>query len=152
YDGRQLIEIMGIQGHDALGSTLASDNKKALDLYAELVDAGLLKGVAYSELDLRIPDTAPGGGALAPAVLNQKQADALGYQYALLFKLFAKYSRYIDHIISWGTAGAGWQGSYVFFNENLQANQGYYGAMDPDRFIKGHSYLDSYFTGEKESL
>ncbi|MCL2879664.1 MAG: endo-1,4-beta-xylanase, partial [Treponema sp.] len=41
YDGRQLIEIMGIQGHDALGSTLASDNKKALDLYAELVDAGL---------------------------------------------------------------------------------------------------------------
>ena len=145
YDGRQLIEIMGIQGHDSLGSTLAGDNRKALALFAGLVDEGLLKGIAYSELDLRMPDTAPGGGALAPAILNQRQADALGYQYALLFQLFTEYARYIDHIIIWGTAGAGWQGSYVLFDENMQANQGYYGAMDPERFIRGHSYLDSYF-------
>ena len=41
----------------------------------------------------------------APAVLNRKQADALGYQYALLFKMFAKYARYIDHVISWGRCG-----------------------------------------------
>jgi GH35 family endo-1,4-beta-xylanase len=152
YDGRPLIEIMGIQGHDILGPTLASDNQTAVALYAGLVDEGLLSGIAYSELDLKISDSAPGGGARAPAVLNRKQADALGYQYALLFKMFAKYARYIDHVISWGTAGFGWQNSYVLFNEKQQANRGYYGIMDPYRFIKGHSYLDSYFAGEYDKV
>jgi len=152
YDGRPLIEIMGIQGHDILSPTLAGDNEAAVALYAGLIDEGLLSGIAYSELDIKISNSAPGGGALAPAVLNRKQADALGYQYALLFKMFAKYARYIDHVISWGTAGFGWQNSYVLFNEKQQANQGYYGVMDPDRFIQGHSYLDSYFAGEYEKV
>jgi GH35 family endo-1,4-beta-xylanase len=145
YDGRPLIEIMGIQGHDIIGPTLASDNQAAVELYASLIDEGLLTGIAYSELDLKLSDSAPGGASLAPAALNQKQADALGYQYALLFRMFAKYARYIDHVIIWGIAGWGWQNSYVLFNEKQQANQGYYGIMDPDRFIKGHSYLDEYF-------
>jgi GH35 family endo-1,4-beta-xylanase len=148
YDGRPLIEVMGIQGHDSIGRTLASDNQYAIALYASLIDQGLLSGIAYSELDLKMPESAPGGGATAPAVLNQKQADALGYQYALLYKIFSKYARYIDHIISWGVAGSGWQGSYVLFNGQSNANQGYYGVMDPDRFIVGHSYLDDYFAGE----
>jgi len=145
YDGRPLIEIMGIQGHDIIGPALASDNEAAVKLYAGLIDEGLLSGIAFSELDLKLSDSAPGGGSLAPAPLNQRQADALGYQYALLFKMFAKYARYIDHVIIWGVAGWGWQNSYVLFNEKQQANQGYYGIMDPDRFIKGHSYLDAYF-------
>jgi GH35 family endo-1,4-beta-xylanase len=148
YDGRPLIEVMGIQGHDSIGPALASDNQRAAALYAGLVDQGLLSGIAYSELDLKIPESVPGGGATAPAVMNQKQADALGYQYALLYKMFSKYARYIDHIISWGLAGSGWQGSYVLFNGQQMANQGYYGVMDPDRFIAGHSYLDAYFEGE----
>jgi GH35 family endo-1,4-beta-xylanase len=148
YDGRPLIEVMGIQGHDSIGPTLASDNQRAIALYASLVDQGLLSGIAYSELDLKIPESAPGGGATAPAVMNQKQADTLGYQYALLYKVFSKYSSYIDHIISWGLAGAGWGGSYVLFNSEQNANQGYYGVMEPDKFIVGHSYLDSYFEGE----
>jgi hypothetical protein len=62
--------------------------------------------------------------------------------------MFAKYARYIDHVIIWGSAGSGWKNSYLPFNDKGQANQGYYGIMDPDRFIKGHSYLDSYFKGE----
>ena len=152
YDGRPLIEIMGIQGHDSVGPTLASDNQRALALYADLIDKGLLSAIAYSELDIKLPDSAPGGGALAPAVLNQRQADALGYQYALLYKVFIKYARYIDHIIHWGAAGGGWQNSYVLFNEQEQANQGYYGIMDPDRFIRGHSYLNSYFAGEYDRV
>ncbi|MDR1300985.1 MAG: endo-1,4-beta-xylanase [Treponema sp.] len=148
YDDRPLIEVMGIQGHDSIGRTLASDNQRAIALYAGLVDQGLLSGIAYSELDLKIPESAPGGGATAPAVMNQKQADALGYQYALLYKMFSKYAVYIDHIISWGLSGSGWQGSYVLFNSLQHANQGYYGVMDPDKFILGHSYLDAYFEGE----
>jgi GH35 family endo-1,4-beta-xylanase len=149
YDGRPLIEIMGIQGHDAVGPTLAGDNQAAIALFAGLIDQSLLSGIAYSELDLRMPDSAPGGASLAPAVLNQRQADALGYQYALLFKVFEKYARYIDHVLIWGVAGWGWQNSYVLFNEKQQANQGYYGIMDPDRFIKGHSYLDTYFSRDQ---
>jgi GH35 family endo-1,4-beta-xylanase len=145
YDGRPLIEVMGIQGHDSIGPSLASDNARAIELFAELIDQGLLSKIAYSELDLKLSHSAPGGGALAPDILNQKQADALGYQYALLYSVFAKYAKYIDHIISWGTSGSGWQNSYVLFNGSQDANQGYYGVMDPNRFIMGHSYLDEYF-------
>ena len=152
YDGRHLVEVMGIQGHDLIGPTLASDNQRAVAMYASLIDQGLLDGIVYSELDLKLPDSIPGGGALAPAVLNQKQADVLGYQYALLYKMFAKYAKYIDHIIHWGVAGSGWQNSYLLFNERAFANRGYYAAMDPDRFIRGHSYLDAYFAGEYEKV
>jgi len=152
YDGRPLIEVVGIQGHDTIGKTLASDNQYALALYASLVDEGLLTGVAFSEFDLRIPTDAPGGGATAPAVLNVKQSDVLGYQYALMFKLFTRFAPYIDHVINWGVSGSGWQGSYVLFDSQGNANAGYYGAMNPDRFILGHTYLDYYFNGEYEKL
>jgi len=152
YDGRPLIEVVGIQGHDSLGKTLASDNQYALALYASLIDEGLLTSVAYSEFDLKLPTETPGGGATAPATLNVKQSDALGYQYALMYKLFTKFAPYIDHIISWGSQGSGWQGSYVLFDSQGNANAGYYGAMNPDRFILGHSYLDDFFKGEYGKL
>ena len=152
YDGRPLIEDIGIQGHDSIGKTLASDNQYAMALYASLVDQGLLSGISYSEFDLKMPTNAPGGGATAPAVLNVKQSDALGYEYALMYKLFTKFAPYIDHIISWGVSGSGWQGSYVLFDSQSNANAGYYGATNPERFILGHSYLDDYFAGEYEKL
>ncbi len=152
YDGRPLIEDMGIQGHDSIGSSLASNNQYAMALYASLVDDGLLSGISFSELDLKMPTNAPGGGATAPAVLNVRQSDALGYQYALMYKLFTKFAPYVDHIISWGVSGSGWQGSYVLFDSQTNANAGYYGAMNPDRFILGHSYLDEFFEGEYEKL
>jgi len=151
YDERPLIEVLGIQGHDSIGPTLAGDNERAIKLFSGLIDQRLLSKIAYSELDIKLSNSAPGGGALAPDILNQKQADALGYQYALLYKMFAKYAKYIDHVISWGIYGSGWQGSYVLFNSHEQANQGYYGVMDPDRFIKGHSYLDEYFNPDKKA-
>ncbi|WP_145052977.1 S-layer homology domain-containing protein [Paenibacillus xylanexedens] len=152
YDGRPLIEDVGIQGHDSIGKTLASDNQYAVALYASLIDQGLLSGIAYSELDLKMPTTTPGGGAVAPATLNVRQSDALGYQYALLYKMFDKFSPYMDHIISWGVAGSGWQGSYVLFDSQSNANAGYYGAANPDRFILGHSYLDEFYEGEYEKI
>jgi len=152
YDGRPLIEDIGIQGHDSIGKTLASDNQYAMALYASLVDRGLLSGISYSEFDLKVPTDAPGGGATAPAVLNVRQSDALGYEYALMYKLFTKFAPYIDHIISWGVSGSGWQGSYVLFDSQSNANAGYYGAMKPDRYVLGHSYLDDYFKGEYEKL
>ena len=148
YDGRNLIECMGIQGHDTVDPTLASRNQLSVAMFASLIDEGLLDWICYSELDLKLPDSAPGGGALAPAVLNQKQADVIGYQYALLFKVFDKYKKYIDHVIIWGQAGSGFQNSYIPFDHDEMASQAYYGLMNPDRFIKGHAYLDGYFDGE----
>ena len=152
YDGRPLIEDIGFQGHDSVNKTLASDNQYAMALCASLIDQGLLSGISFSEFDLKLLTDAPGGGATAPAALNVRQSDALGYQYALMYKLFSKFAPYIDHIMSWGVSGSGWQGSYVLFDGQGNANAGYYGAMDPDRFIQGHSYLDEYFDGEYAKL
>ena len=143
---------MCIRDSDSVGKTLASDNQYAMALYASLIDQGLLSSMSYSEFDLKLLTDAPGGGTTAPATLNVRQSDALGYEYALMYKLFTRFAPYIDHIISWGVSGSGWQGSYVLFDEKGNANAGYYGAMDPDRFIKGHSYLDEYFNGEYEKL
>jgi GH35 family endo-1,4-beta-xylanase len=152
YDGRPLIELIGSEAHDAIGNTEASDNQYALALFASLVDRHLLSGISASEFDLLMPTNAPGGGATAPAALNIRQSDALGYQYALMYKLFTKFSPYMDHVISWGLAGSGWQGSYVLFDSNSNADSGYYGAMNPNRYILGHSYLDSFFAGENDKL
>jgi hypothetical protein len=152
YDGRPLIELIGSETHDTVGATEASDNQYALALFASLVDQGLLTGVSASEFDLVVGTSAPGGSATAPAALNLRQSDGLGYQFALMYKMYTKFAPYIDHILNWGTSGAGWQGSYLLFDGNSDADSGYYGAMNPDKYILGHSYLDSYFSGEYEKI
>jgi GH35 family endo-1,4-beta-xylanase len=152
YDGRNLIECIGIQGHETVSPSMASRNQSYISAFTSLIDKGLLDWICYSEVDMKQPDSAPGGGANAPEILNQKQADAIGYQYALLFKLFEKYKKYIDHVIIWSPYNKGWLNSYVLFDQNQMANQAYYGIMDPDRFIKGHSYLDGYFAGEYDKV
>jgi GH35 family endo-1,4-beta-xylanase len=154
YDGRHLIEGIGIQGHDAVGPTLASDNQRAIELFASLIDEGLLASISISELDLIQLDSAPGGAASSTNgdILNQKQADAIAYQYALLFKVYENYSQYIDRITFWGSRDPGWGGSYKLFDRDGNAAPAYYAVMDPDRFIAGHSYLDNYFAGEIEKI
>jgi GH35 family endo-1,4-beta-xylanase len=152
YDGRNLIECIGIQTHNFVTPVTSSHNQQSLLLFTGLIDKGLLDCVSYSEIDIRQHSTAPGGEALAPAVLNQKQADAIGYQYALLFKLFDKYKKYIDHVIIWAQYGVSNFNSYVLFDHEKMASQAYYAVMDPDKFIKGHSYLDEFFEGEYEKL
>ncbi|WP_461248189.1 endo-1,4-beta-xylanase [Treponema sp. R6D11] len=152
YDGRNLIECMGIQGHETVNPGMASRNQIYLSTLAGLIDKGLLDWICYSEVDMKLSDAAPGGGAQAPEILNQMQADAVGYQYALLFKLFEKYKKYIDHVVIWSPYGKGYMNSYVLFDQNQMASQAYYAIMDPDRFIKGHSYLDGFFTGEYNKI
>jgi len=152
YDGRNLIECMGIQGHEAVGTVTAGKTQKSIALFANLIDQGLLDKICFSEFDIRQPSYAPGGQALAPAVMNQKQADSVGYQYALFFKLFEKYKKYIDHVTFWSPYGSSWMNSYVPFDHEQKASQAYYAIMDPDKFIKGHSYLDDFFAGEYDLL
>ena len=151
YDGRLLIEGIGIQGHDAVSPTLAADNARAIALFAALVDEGLLNSIAISELDLVQPDSAPGGAASSSNgdILNQKQADTIAYQFALLFNVYLQYSNYIDRVTFWGSRDPGWGGSYKVFDQDGMAAPAYYAVMDPDRFISGHSYLDDYFSGKQ---
>jgi GH35 family endo-1,4-beta-xylanase len=152
YDGRNLIECMGIQGHETVGPEVVSKNQASAAIFAGLIDEGLLDCICYSEIDIKQTEGAPGGGALAPVVLNQKQADTIGYQYALLFKMFEKYRKYIDHVIFWSQFGSSFVNSYVPFDHNKMASQAYYGIMNPDKFISGHSYLDSYFACEYDKI
>ncbi|MCL2764792.1 MAG: endo-1,4-beta-xylanase [Treponema sp.] len=152
YDGRNLVECLGIQGHGTVNPNIASQNQRAVAFFADLINEGLLDSICYSEVDVRQPDGAPGGEALAPAVLNQKQADAIAYQYALFFKTFENYKKYIDHVIIWSPHSSGWMSSYVLFDHEKMASQAYYAVMDPDRFIQGHSYLDSYFIDEYNKI
>jgi len=151
YDGRNLIECMGIQGHEIVNPTTASRNQIYISTFTDLIDKGLLDCICYSEIDIKQPDSAPGGGSKAPEVLNLKQADAVGYQYALLFKLFEKYKKYIDSVIIWHPYD-NLICNYELFDKNQMASQAYYAIMDPDRFIKGHSYLDEYFAGEYDKV
>jgi len=152
YDGRNLIECIGIQGHETVSSNMASRNQSYISSFAGLIDNGLLDWICYSELDIKQPDSAPGGGAKAPEILNRRQADAIGYQYALLFKLFEKYKKYIDHVIFWNPCDPSLMSSYVIFDHDKMASQAYYAIMDTDRFIKGHSYLDGFFAGEYDKV
>jgi GH35 family endo-1,4-beta-xylanase len=152
YDGRNLIECLGIQGHESVSPSMVSRSQSSIVMITGLIEDGLLDSICFSEIDIKQPDSAPGGVALAPAVLNQKQADAVGYQYALLFRMFEKFKKYIDHVIIWSPMGSSWMDSYVLFDHQEMASQAYYGIMDPDRFIKGHSYLDEYFAGEYDRI
>jgi hypothetical protein len=152
YDGRNLIELIGSETHDSVYATDASDNQTALALFASLVDQHLLTGISFSEFDLLVGTGAPGGAQTAPAALNVRESDGLGYEYSLMYKLATKFAPYMNHAINWGQSGAGWQGAYVLFDGSLKADSGYYGAMNPDRFIQGHSYLDSYFAGEYQKM
>jgi len=152
YDGRNLIEGMGIQGHEIVSPIAANQNRQSAGLFARLIDEGLLDCLCYTSVDIRQPHNAPGGEASAPAVLNQIQADVIGYQYALLFKVFEKYKKYIDHVIFWSQYGAGWMDSYVPFDHEKMASQAYYGIMNPDKFIKEHTYLENFFNREKQNI
>ena len=148
YDGRPLIESVGLQGHDTLGPDLASNNQYAMALFASLCREGLLVNICFSEFDIKLPASTPGGGALAPAALNVMQSQALGYQYALMYRLFEKYADFVGHIISWGVQGSGWQNSYVLFDGQGRAMSSFYAAYYPNRFMEGHPHLESFFAGQ----
>jgi len=150
YDGRNLIECMGMQGHEMVTPVTAKENQNSINMFVNLINAGLLNCICYSQLDMRQPNIAPGGEASAPTVLNEVQADAIGYQYALLFKIFEKYKMNIDHIIFWSPYGASLMNSYVPFDHEKRANKAYFGIMDPQKFISEHSYLDEFFNEEKK--
>ncbi|MCL2834391.1 MAG: endo-1,4-beta-xylanase [Treponema sp.] len=148
YDNRNLIEGIGLQAHYTVSNTLEKEVRASLELFRDLMDRGLLTTIAVSELDLVCGPAAPGGMVIGGNLPSRTQADAVGYQYALLYRLFAEFSPYIQRVTTWGLAEPGWNSHLLLFrsiNGNVYAAPGYYGAYDPDIFISGHSYLDDYF-------
>jgi len=147
YDGRNLIEGIALQGQYHVGPEMAPNVRAALKLFSSLVDQKLLTTLSMSELNLTLGESAPGGSANSGTqALNQKQADAVGYQYALLFSAFHDYRKYIERVCVGGKQDpAGW----VLFDREANANPAWFAAWDPARFIKGHSYLSPYFESKR---
>jgi len=148
YDGRALIEAIGFQGHYSVSRTLEKEVRSSLELFKGLIDQGLITTIGISELDMVCGESTPGGAVVGANIPNQKQADAVGYQFALLYKLFAEYSKYIERVTTWGILEPAWNNHLIFFRTlqgQTYATPGYYGAYDPDRYMAGHSYLEEYF-------
>ena len=150
YDSRNLVEGIGMQAHYTISASLEKEVRASLELFKSLIDEKLLAAIAISELDMVCGANAPGGLLTGSSIPSQEQADAAGYQFALLYKLFAEYSQYIERVTTWGFAEPGWMNHLLLFRNidgEIYAAPAYYGAYDPEKFIREHSYLDYFFKG-----
>jgi endo-1,4-beta-xylanase len=146
YDGRPLIEGIGLQAHYTSGPALLSQVKTSLEKFESLTPVnGIPVKIAISELDMKSNAEAPGGKpetgqGVTTVPWTQLQNDAQGYQYALLFKLFIDHADHIERVTMGGLEDrVNWlwarHGHTVLFNEDMKANSAYFAAYDPDKFM-----------------
>ncbi|MDR0878264.1 MAG: endo-1,4-beta-xylanase, partial [Treponema sp.] len=147
FDGRPLIEGIGMQAHYTSSPALLSQVRSSLEKFEALTPVnGIPVKIAISELDMKSNADAPGGkpetgSGVTTVPWTQLQNDAQGYQFALLFKLFIEHADHIERITMGGLEDrVNWlwarHGHTVLFNEDMEANSAYYAAYDPDRFMK----------------
>jgi GH35 family endo-1,4-beta-xylanase len=146
YDGRPLIEGIGLQAHYTSSPTLLTQVRTSLEKFEALTPInGTAVKIAISELDMKSNAEAPGGKpetgrGVTTVPWTQLQNDAQAYQYALLFKLFIDHADHIERVTMGGLEDrVNWlwarHGHTVLFNEDMEANSSYYAAYDPDRFM-----------------
>jgi GH35 family endo-1,4-beta-xylanase len=151
YDGRPLIEGIGLQAHYFSTPKLLGQVRASLEKFEALTPVnGIPVKIAISEFDMKSNPDAPGGkpgtgSGVTTVPWTQVQNDAQGYQFALLFKLFVDHADHIERVTMGGLEDRvnwlwnGW-GHTVLFNEDMEANSAYYAAYDPDGFMaKIHS-------------
>ncbi|MCL1999114.1 MAG: endo-1,4-beta-xylanase [Turicibacter sp.] len=91
YDGRLLIEGIGMQGHCNHNTNLA-DVKESVDRFARTGAR-----ISITELDVTF------GAHDNPAVpLTAEQAEQQAAMYVELFKIYLDYSKYIERVTFWG--------------------------------------------------
>ncbi|MBM7573671.1 endo-1,4-beta-xylanase [Aquibacillus albus] len=125
-DGDLLIDGIGMQGHYHL-DTNPENVRRSLEKFISL---GVEVGV--TELDIRAGDNNE---------LTEEQANAQGYLYAQLFKLYKEHADNISRVTFWGLNDASsWRAaqSPLLFDKDLQAKPAYYAVIDPDTFIAEH--------------
>jgi endo-1,4-beta-xylanase len=94
YDGRLLIEGIGMQAHYSISGWMTEPHlvREAIELY---IATGAR--LSITELDLRIGGTAANPATPTPELL-QRQAE----RYAYLFGLYLEFSDYIERVTFWG--------------------------------------------------
>lgn len=126
HPGKLLIDGVGMQGHYSVNTNPANVElslKKFISLGVE---------VSITELDIQ---------AGSDYQLSDKLANAQGYLYAELFKIYKEHADHIARVTFWGLDDAtSWRASSnpLLFDKNLQAKPAYYGVINPDKFIEEH--------------
>ncbi|MEK5639599.1 1,4-beta-xylanase [Paenibacillus rhizosphaerae] len=126
HPGKKLVDGVGMQGHYNV-NTNPENVKLSLEKFISL---GV--EVSISELDIQ---------AGSNYELPEKLANAQGYLYAQLMKIFKDHAADISRVTFWGMDdGTSWRASSnpLLFDKNLQAKPAYYGVIDPDKFITEH--------------
>lgn len=126
HPGKLLVDGIGMQGHYNV-NTKPENVQLSLEKFIAL---GV--EVSISELDV---------GATTNGQVTEKQANAQGYLYAQLFKIFKAHAAHIQRVTFWGLNDASsWrsENSPLLFDNNLQAKPAYYGVINPDQFIADH--------------
>lgn len=139
-NGKQLIEVIGMQEHDN-PATKAADVEASIKLFATLPGVK----VNITEMDIGCP----AGSALTPENENNQ-----AMKYAELFQIFKKYAagpanktanpKVIDRVSICGVRDAvtGWRaGEYaLLFNSEGLAKQALVAVLDPDEYLATHKY------------
>lgn len=126
HPGKLLIDGVGMQGHYSVNTNPVNVElslKKFISLGVE---------VSITELDIQ---------AGSNYELSDKLANAQGYLYAQLFKIYKEHAEHIARVTFWGLEdSSSWraQSNPLLFDKNLQAKPAYYAVIDPDQFIEEH--------------
>jgi endo-1,4-beta-xylanase len=139
-NGKQLIEVIGMQEHDSL-ATKAADVEASIKLFATLPGVK----VNITEMDIGCP---------ADAALSAANENDQAMKYAELFQVFMKYAagpanksdnpKVIDRVSICGVRDTqyGWRAgehALLFTSEGL-AKQALIAVLDPDEFLATHKY------------
>ncbi|MCL1862148.1 MAG: endo-1,4-beta-xylanase, partial [Defluviitaleaceae bacterium] len=105
YDGRLLIEAIGMQGHYQLAESFSTDLNYIRATLQRFAATGAR--IHITELDVRLADfdvsrnVSLHGGAMQPTAAQHRQQANM---YRDLFALFMEFSNYIDRVSFWGMA------------------------------------------------
>ncbi|WEK54632.1 MAG: endo-1,4-beta-xylanase [Candidatus Cohnella colombiensis] len=126
HPGKLLIDGIGMQGHYNI-NTNPDNVKLSLEKFISL---GV--EVSITELDIQAGNN---------FVLSEKQANAQGYLYAQLFKIFKEHAANITRVTFWGMDdNTSWRASSnpLLFDKDLQAKPAYDAVINPEAFIADH--------------
>ncbi|MCL2355893.1 MAG: endo-1,4-beta-xylanase [Defluviitaleaceae bacterium] len=119
YDGRLLVEGIGMQSHHNHIHTDVDRVRAALELYSKTGTK-----ISITEMDFTFGSESEPANPLSPEE-SKKQAET----HAALFALFMEFSAHIERVTLWGkNDGQSWRkwGSPHLFDENCQAKEAFH--------------------------